>query len=163
MTRFVFALGMLSLASAASAQRCPQPPGEPTDAPWPDVVQVPSMEVGEPSTIELTRAEGEAIRCAIQRRLRRAVRDVPSDLRDGLVGHRLGHLWMDGDHPRIGAFFLQRDHEGNLELSDTLAVGAAVRITLVVRFEPRRGRWRMSHIGARTDHRRRGRPAAAAP
>ncbi len=163
MTRFALVLLGLSLASPTSAQRCPQPPGDPTDAPWPDAVEVPSVVVGEPATIRLTRAEGEAIRCAVQRRLQRELRQVPSDLRDRVRGRRLGHLWMDGDHPRIGSFFLQRDLDGNLELDDTLVVSAAVRITLVVRFERRRGRWRMSGIGTRTDHHRRGRPTGVTP
>ena len=121
------------------------------------------MVVGEQATIRLTRAEGERIRCAIQRRLARPLNQVPTDLRAQVRRRRVGWLWMDGDHPRIGSFFLPRDPEGNLEISDALHVAAAVRITLVVRFEQRQGRWRMSGIGIRTDHHRRGRPSAAAP
>lgn len=149
----VLALLGLALTATAAAQSCPQPPGEPTGAPWPDAVEVPSVVVGDPS-IGLTRAEGEAIRCAVQRRLRRAVRDVPSDLRAQVRNRRVGWLWMDGDRPRIGSFFLQRDTDGTLELSDTLAMSARVRIGLVVRLEKRASRWRVTSVGIRTDHHR---------
>lgn len=153
MSRLALALLCSALPSIAAAQPCPQPPGEPTDAPWPDDVEVPSVLAGEAATIRLTRGEGEAIRCALQRRLRRPLSQVPRDLRAQVRDRRVGHLWMDGDRPRIGAFFLQRDLDGHLELEDTLAMSAAVRIGLVVRFEHRQGRWRLSSIDTRTDHR----------
>jgi len=154
MTRLALALLGLLFANLAAAQRCPPPPGEPTDTPWPDEVEVPSMVVGDSATIRLTRAEGEAIRCTIQRRLRRAIPEVPSDLRERVRNRRVGWLWMEGDRPRIGSFWLQRNGDGALELSDTLHMSAAVRIGLVIRFEERGGRWRLSSVSVRTDHHR---------
>jgi len=150
------------LVAPASAQRCP-PPLSPSDAPWPEEVEVRSEVVGDDATIRLTRAEGEAIRCQLQRRLRRPIDRMPSDLRERVHGRRVGALWMDQGRPRIGSFWLLRRSDGSLALSDTLAMSDRARIGLVARFEERGGRWRLMHVGVRIDHGRRGRRAPAAP
>ncbi len=162
MTRVTVALLTVALAASASGQDCP-PPASPSSAPWPEEVAVPSMVVGDAATIRLTKAEGEAIRCRLQRRLRRPIDGMPSDLREEVRGRRVGALWMDQGRPRIGSFWLQRASDGSLELSDTLAMSERVRIGLVARFERRRGSWRLTRIGTRIDHARRGRRARGAP
>lgn len=147
------ALILAFFAAPASAQRCP-PPLSPSDAPWPDAVEVRSEVVGEDATISLTKAEGEAIRCQLQRRLRRPIDRLPSDLRERVRGRRVGALWMDQGRPRIGSFWLQRRSDGSLALSDTLAMSDRVRIGLVARFERRGGRWQLIEVGVRIDHAR---------
>jgi hypothetical protein len=154
-------LGLFT-AAPSSAQDCPPPPS-PSSEPWPDEVEVSSEVVGDDATIRLTRAEGEAIRCQLQRRLRRPIDRMPSDLREEVHGRRVGALWMDQGRPRIGSFWLQRRSDGTLALSDTLAMSDRARIGLVARFEKRGGRWRLMHVDVRIDHARRGRRTPAAP
>lgn len=121
------------------------------------------MVVGDEATIRLTRSEGEAIRCQLQRRLRRPIEGLPADFRAAVRRRRVGALSMAQDHPRIGSFWLQRTSEGTLELSDTLAMTDHARIGLVVRFERRGERWRLVDVSVRIAHARRGRSAQPSP
>jgi len=123
-------------SSVASAQTC-APPDEQWGDPWPAEVQVPGMDGEVDGSVSLSRADGEAIRCALVASLRsNRVRALSADLRAQVRRRRVGPIWLDQGRPRIDSFWLQHLEDGSIELSDTLVMTDRVRTSALMKTDP---------------------------
>lgn len=129
--------------------------------PWPRTgVEIRTSDSESKRALRLTRKEGQAIRRALQSRMRspRNARQFPNRLARRLRRWRVGPLCVGSQGPQIGLFFVRLSFESRPELVLThwLQVGHNHRFGMTARLRRVKGKWTV--VGFDRIRAHRGRP-----